>query len=157
MRGFLPAFSDQLHHEGPAWVEEFLARFCSVPAHEVEVELRVGVPRSSHLVGLDTGRAVVLTQGREVGILSIIDVNRPRRWRPARLEEWPRHSARRAPRRAEISTSPGSGCRKLPMTPGERRSRLGCDGANVEMPGPDSWPGRSGRSHSCRDPLDGRF
>jgi nucleotide-binding universal stress UspA family protein len=40
----LHAFSDQLHHEGPAWVEEFLARFCSVPAHEVEVELRVGVP-----------------------------------------------------------------------------------------------------------------
>ena len=40
----LRAFSDQLHHEAPAWVEEFLARFCSVPAHEVEVELRVGVP-----------------------------------------------------------------------------------------------------------------
>lgn len=40
----LHAFSDQLHHEGPAWVEEFLARFCPVPAQEVEVELRVGVP-----------------------------------------------------------------------------------------------------------------
>lgn len=33
------AFSDQLHHEAPAWVEEFLARFCSVPAHEVEVSV----------------------------------------------------------------------------------------------------------------------
>jgi nucleotide-binding universal stress UspA family protein len=40
----LHPFSDQLHHEGPAWVEEFLARFCPVPAHEVEVELRIGVP-----------------------------------------------------------------------------------------------------------------
>lgn len=40
----LHAFSDQLHHEGPAWVEEFLARFCPVPAQDVEVELRVGVP-----------------------------------------------------------------------------------------------------------------
>lgn len=40
----LHPFSDQLHHEGPAWVEEFLARHCPVPAHDVEVELRVGVP-----------------------------------------------------------------------------------------------------------------
>ena len=40
----LHAFSDQLHHEGPAWVEEFLARFCPVPAREVEIELRVRVP-----------------------------------------------------------------------------------------------------------------
>lgn len=39
----LHAFSDQLHHEGPAWVEEFLARHCPVPAREVKVELRVGV------------------------------------------------------------------------------------------------------------------
>ncbi|MGZ6098867.1 MAG: universal stress protein, partial [Myxococcaceae bacterium] len=40
----LHAFSDQLHHEVPAWVEEFLARFCPVPARELEVVLRVGVP-----------------------------------------------------------------------------------------------------------------
>lgn len=40
----LHAFSDQIHHEGPAWVEEFLARFCPVPAHDVKIELRIGVP-----------------------------------------------------------------------------------------------------------------
>lgn len=42
----LHAFSDQLHHEGPAWVEEFLARFCPVPAEDVAIELRVGVPEA---------------------------------------------------------------------------------------------------------------
>lgn len=56
----LHAFSDQVHHEGPAWVEEFLARFCPVPAGEVEVELRVGMPAEQVSgVARDTGADLI--------------------------------------------------------------------------------------------------
>lgn len=56
----LHAFSDQLHHEGSAWVEEFLARFCPVPPQEVEVELRVGVPEEEvATVARETGADLI--------------------------------------------------------------------------------------------------
>jgi nucleotide-binding universal stress UspA family protein len=41
----LHPFSDQLHHETAAWAEEFVARYCPCPLEEVDLHLRVGVPR----------------------------------------------------------------------------------------------------------------
>jgi Universal stress protein family len=40
----LPMFEDQPQHETDAWIQEFLARYVSVPAATVRLELRVGTP-----------------------------------------------------------------------------------------------------------------
>jgi nucleotide-binding universal stress UspA family protein len=40
----LPMFEDQPQHETDAWAQEFLARYVSVPAAAVRLELRVGMP-----------------------------------------------------------------------------------------------------------------
>lgn len=62
----LHAFSDQLHHEGSAWVEEFLVRFCPVPPQEVEVELRVGVPEEEvATVARETGADLIALGWRQ--------------------------------------------------------------------------------------------
>jgi nucleotide-binding universal stress UspA family protein len=54
------AFSDHVQHEAQAWVDEFLARFCPVPPHEVDVELRVGVPHDEvGIVARDTGADLI--------------------------------------------------------------------------------------------------
>ena len=42
--GTLPIFDDQPQHETDAWMEEFLCRFCPLPAGEVRLELRTGRP-----------------------------------------------------------------------------------------------------------------
>jgi nucleotide-binding universal stress UspA family protein len=41
----LHPFSDQPQHEARAWAEEFVARYCPCPLDEVDLHLRVGVPR----------------------------------------------------------------------------------------------------------------
>jgi nucleotide-binding universal stress UspA family protein len=41
----LHPFSDQPQHETRAWAEEFVARYCPCPLDEVDLHLRVGVPR----------------------------------------------------------------------------------------------------------------
>jgi nucleotide-binding universal stress UspA family protein len=41
----LHPFSDQPQHEVRAWAEEFVARYCPCPLEDVDLHLRVGVPR----------------------------------------------------------------------------------------------------------------
>jgi nucleotide-binding universal stress UspA family protein len=41
----LHPFSDQPQHEARAWAEEFVARYCPCPLEEVDLNLRVGIPR----------------------------------------------------------------------------------------------------------------
>ena len=38
----IPRFSEEAHHEMEAWSDEFLARHCCCPPHEVRLEVRVG-------------------------------------------------------------------------------------------------------------------
>jgi nucleotide-binding universal stress UspA family protein len=38
----VPRFSEESHHEMEAWSDEFLARHCRCPPHEVRLEVRVG-------------------------------------------------------------------------------------------------------------------
>jgi nucleotide-binding universal stress UspA family protein len=46
----IPPFTDQPQHEGPAWAEEFLARYCPSGLGKVRLEVRVG--RTEDLVPL---------------------------------------------------------------------------------------------------------
>lgn len=76
----LHAFSDQLQHEARAWVEEFLARFCPVPAHDVDIELRVGVPHEEvGSVARETGADLIalgwsqeVTSGRAAVVRAVL-------------------------------------------------------------------------------------
>lgn len=70
--GSIPPFTDQPQHEGPAWAEEFLARYCPSGLGTVRLEVRVGrtedlVPVVAEETGADLvalGWAQELAHGR---------------------------------------------------------------------------------------------
>jgi nucleotide-binding universal stress UspA family protein len=59
----LHPFSDQPQHEVRAWAEEFVARYCRCPLEEVDLHLRVGVPREEVARVIDETGADLIVLG----------------------------------------------------------------------------------------------
>ena len=80
----IPSFTDQPQHEGPAWAEEFLARYCPSGLGTVRLEVRVGktedlVPLVAEETGADLvalGWAQELAHGRAPVVRSALGRSR---------------------------------------------------------------------------------